>query len=1706
MPTYKENLHLGTKDPVIGGDDLAEGIIGTLHLEDGAVTTPKIANGAVTWDKLSTYVQRLILSASGMGDTVKEVFVFAGSYTDYPEDAVEGLRIYLTPTQKFYVRTDGEWVENDPLSEALYVNSSDGLLYRWTDGGLVSISSVNVVSIDDLDGLTGASLSRDPRSVFYAVTCPMKGGAVVDGVLFLFSDNLAHSNTQVLITHHVLNSDGTISEAHNDNGVGVYWRAWGLSTHPTHPDTWSPWQYLVPDYNALDGRFVSMETILSGLRSRLDTDYSLSDIVKLIEDVSVNVNSGKPGVAHFAGTVEYAAAVSEVYSGTDGEVVYCSSQNIFMLRRKTDNGNYLYYVQWVGSGPYFNETKTAPRTDVVYALVTSEGMELYLYDVSRRSLSAVSAGGGNLSELSSQLTELRNTYTADKELTDGRFASIENSLSDQSATLDTHTSELSGLDGRVSTFESRLAHVERLKEKCKGLFSTLTTLEAAYPSPELGDWALVGGTSPFDVYECATNGLWSSSGGTWDAGTIDLGDYVTYREFDEVADIVLGGDESSTEVLELTSNVSNTSLWSANYWISDTSLDYKPGDKLLGAYLLSIGEAGKPVQLMIVNGGAVRVSAISLGETSTTETYFDLSSHNIVIQEGDAIAIKGLPHKTSSSGKRYVVYTSSGGVQGYASNYAYNQKIKVRRSTSGRSGNILDRIISDESQIDGAMSLAQDAYDLASAAGGGGEPSHDVYRHATDPEHPSLPTIVRKGHGLYTTLFDKDKRFNSVILKSIKASAADTDVEWRVNVFANSYTNFDYIPRTSDGPAGETLKSGTVTVGEEAEDIVLTFDETLTCPAGMQVIVYLLASGGATLVGGGVGTLSTDTHGTVANSSGEWSGTWTMSNPSTGSAYRMCAPVLRYESNIMSKGEIEAFVEEKVSELGIDVTPTHEVYRHANDGDNPTGAMVSARGHAVYTPPFDEEKKFNEVTVKRIAASVQSEVEWRVYVNPSSGRPNDGAPTNQTKASGTLASSGTCTIGTQKEDLVLRVGTVVCPAGCQVIVYFLNVKTDAKLVMGAPTVSADTHVIVTTSGADGWDSKWGIGAYPTYICCAPILRWESSQMTREEIESYVDAAVSEVRPDDYKIVLADELYCLVGSEVNVYNERVAMSVDKGENSPINYIVEWKALSDKIPLRRSEHGIRLRPTTAGRTQVKCTLLDLHDHVLDEKVITIYAVARDALAAQKNLLFVGDSWVQDFNMYTYRILNGSDTYNDSAGRSYARFTGVCPTFCGTQVHGTARSEGRGGWTWKAFADEDDPVDQPGAEADFSNEHPFLNPTTGKLDISYYRGQLGMGTSKFDMVIFRLGENDITKALTKDAVGVEKYVERLRTSVIPYMDALIRAFASDNASCKILVTLQCEIDNRWVGYDSNLSYRVNHWEKIKSAYALNLLYHEWADAFNAESGSQQVILSNATACIDPFYGMQHQLIPVNDRWAKSKGGGKKLFGGDFVHPSGIGYSQMSDELAAEIAGRLGTVNTETTAIGYQEDGYYGNADEVVVNGKGVVFHSYKSGVEPTLTSGTLTKTRPHFYYYAQTDRFLAVDTSSTKYYSDFSAKNVLMTNGHPKPDMVYWLGDVPYLYDGEKLVKAVSMMGGGGGGGTTVDQTARDAASSAQETADDAYTLADTANSAATAASAAASAAQAAASAALPSSRVWVGTQSEYDALPSATKSNIIAFIKE
>lgn len=100
---------------------------------------------------------------------------------------------------------------------------------------------------------------------------------------------------------------------------------------------------------------------------------------------------------------------------------------------------------------------------------------------------------------------------------------------------------VTNINANFQLTKEMLERLEITKDKSVGLFSTLASLQATYPSPEVGDWALVGDSTPFAVYKCTTAGTWSATGGTYDAGTIDLSDYVTQDDFAELAADVAGG-------------------------------------------------------------------------------------------------------------------------------------------------------------------------------------------------------------------------------------------------------------------------------------------------------------------------------------------------------------------------------------------------------------------------------------------------------------------------------------------------------------------------------------------------------------------------------------------------------------------------------------------------------------------------------------------------------------------------------------------------------------------------------------------------------------------------------------------------------------------------------------------------------------------------------------------------------------------------------------------------------------------------------------------------------------------------------------------------------------------------------------------------------------------------------------------------------------
>ena len=92
-----------------------------------------------------------------------------------------------------------------------------------------------------------------------------------------------------------------------------------------------------------------------------------------------------------------------------------------------------------------------------------------------------------------------------------------------------------------NNFSKTSTEVEKVKQNAirnKGLFSTVEALQAAVPSPVVGDWAVVGDTIPGPIYQCKTKGTWSATGTTGGGGSVDLSDILKAEEIDDVTSIL----------------------------------------------------------------------------------------------------------------------------------------------------------------------------------------------------------------------------------------------------------------------------------------------------------------------------------------------------------------------------------------------------------------------------------------------------------------------------------------------------------------------------------------------------------------------------------------------------------------------------------------------------------------------------------------------------------------------------------------------------------------------------------------------------------------------------------------------------------------------------------------------------------------------------------------------------------------------------------------------------------------------------------------------------------------------------------------------------------------------------------------------------------------------------------------------------------------
>lgn len=86
--------------------------------------------------------------------------------------------------------------------------------------------------------------------------------------------------------------------------------------------------------------------------------------------------------------------------------------------------------------------------------------------------------------------------------------------------------------------------LEHSIEHSRGYFTSASALTTAFPSPVVGDWAIVEVSGTPTIYKCSTRGTWSNSGTVWAGGSIDLAEYLRKNEGDDY--IIAGSNNYPT--------------------------------------------------------------------------------------------------------------------------------------------------------------------------------------------------------------------------------------------------------------------------------------------------------------------------------------------------------------------------------------------------------------------------------------------------------------------------------------------------------------------------------------------------------------------------------------------------------------------------------------------------------------------------------------------------------------------------------------------------------------------------------------------------------------------------------------------------------------------------------------------------------------------------------------------------------------------------------------------------------------------------------------------------------------------------------------------------------------------------------------------------------------------------------------------------------
>lgn len=418
-----------------------------------------------------------------------------------------------------------------------------------------------------------------------------------------------------------------------------------------------------------------------------------------------------------------------------------------------------------------------------------------------------------------------------------------------------------------------------------------------------------------------------------------------------------------------------------------------------------------------------------------------------------------------------------------------------------------------------------------------------------------------------------------------------------------------------------------------------------------------------------------------------------------------------------------------------------------------------------------------------------------------------------------------------------------------------------------------------------------------------------------------------------EIHLPSVINAVVGTEINLWNDAISYSIDKGLQSPINYYIVW---SNSNVGKITERGYRFTPLEqhAGHSyNITCSLFNLQNDLVEQKIITIKVLSKNILDSQKNIVFFGDSTGGTTAVDLYNDFHDSD-----------KFTGTIPMMLGSRNAGNVRYDAFGGASWLDYSGPGRagfrcfvtnaptiPLNAKYTNNGYTWEVVEVNVTNGVGNILITRnatdytvhpeasGTLVAVTSGVSNIAYNSYENSPSNPLWdstlndgQGGLSIEHYKQVLQVGntfkfdavsfllglnaswmsdqqITNSITALYNLFVDDNPNCLFLLGLTTCGGNTEDGWGE--SYGVSSSKSTRDlCYRLRKLY------LSLQSTMPNIRIVPAAAEIDRYYGYGFSPRQISQRYTETE-----QIHNNAVHPAESGYLQLGDCFFAAFVGAL-------------------------------------------------------------------------------------------------------------------------------------------------------------------------------------------------------------